>query len=193
MLRLIAETVTDEIGIEPRELVQELRDGATMAEVIEANGGDVDAITQTIISNINNVIYGRINLPQTAKLVSETIGMEERELISKSESRALHDHGKYHLNQNYHVQEKYIAKPEEIMNLKKGEFMGRTTEEGQQYFWGKFRESAYRRMYHLNSFVDFQNERKGEIKDLSKVIEANSRRIKREVEEVVKGYKNVCF
>jgi len=41
--------VSDEIGVEMRHLTQALRAGATLAEVITNNGGDVDAVTAAVI------------------------------------------------------------------------------------------------------------------------------------------------
>jgi polyhydroxyalkanoate synthesis regulator phasin len=55
-LRTMVETITTELAIEPVELVQQVRDGATPAEVIEASGGDVDAITQTVITTLTERI-----------------------------------------------------------------------------------------------------------------------------------------
>jgi ribosomal protein S20 len=46
----LLELAAQEIGIEPQELAQQLREGMTPAEVIEANGGDVAAVTEAVIA-----------------------------------------------------------------------------------------------------------------------------------------------
>jgi uncharacterized protein (DUF433 family) len=48
----VMEVVSEAIGLTPQEIVEALQaDGATLASVIEANGGDVDAIRATLIEN----------------------------------------------------------------------------------------------------------------------------------------------
>ncbi len=56
VMRIMVETITNELGIEPRDMVQQVRDGATPAEVIEANGGDVAAMTQTVTTTLTERI-----------------------------------------------------------------------------------------------------------------------------------------
>ena len=46
----LLELVAQEIGIEPQELSQQLREGMTPAEVIEANGDDVESVTAAVIT-----------------------------------------------------------------------------------------------------------------------------------------------
>jgi uncharacterized protein (DUF433 family) len=43
------EVVSEELGITTEELVTELQDGKSMAEVIEAHGGNVDTIVDTLV------------------------------------------------------------------------------------------------------------------------------------------------
>lgn len=67
VMRVVAETITDELGVEPRELVQAVRGGSTPAEFIEANGGDVDTMTQTVIDTLTERINQAVedgNLPE---------------------------------------------------------------------------------------------------------------------------------
>jgi hypothetical protein len=48
----VLDVVSEAIGLTPQETVEALQaDGATLASVIEANGGDVDAIRATLIEN----------------------------------------------------------------------------------------------------------------------------------------------
>lgn len=45
----IMEIISEATGLTPAEIVEQLRDGATLAEIIEANGGDVEAIIDAIV------------------------------------------------------------------------------------------------------------------------------------------------
>jgi len=50
--REIVENIAGELGLEGQEIVEQLRDGATLAEVIEANGGSVENITAFLLENV---------------------------------------------------------------------------------------------------------------------------------------------
>jgi hypothetical protein len=43
-LRSVINIVADEIGLEPRDILVQLRDGLTLADIITTNGGDVDQV-----------------------------------------------------------------------------------------------------------------------------------------------------
>ncbi|HRF96449.1 MAG TPA: hypothetical protein PLZ51_14685, partial [Aggregatilineales bacterium] len=43
-LRDIVQVVVDATGLDPQDLMQQLRDGATLADIITANGGDVNTV-----------------------------------------------------------------------------------------------------------------------------------------------------
>jgi len=51
-LREVVELVAEQTGLDAQELLQQLRDGATLAEIITANGGDVDGIIAILIGLI---------------------------------------------------------------------------------------------------------------------------------------------
>jgi hypothetical protein len=55
--RAILETVADATGLDPQDIIQQVRDGATMADIITANGGDVD----TIAADITQLMNDRVN------------------------------------------------------------------------------------------------------------------------------------
>lgn len=62
------QTIADSLGITPEEFVAQLQEEQTIAEVISANGGDVEAITQTLIADATE----RINQAVTdGKLTQE--------------------------------------------------------------------------------------------------------------------------
>lgn len=48
-LREAANVIAESLGMTPEELLQAWRDGSTLSEIITANGGDVAAVTQTLI------------------------------------------------------------------------------------------------------------------------------------------------
>jgi hypothetical protein len=147
---------------------------------------------QTIIANMNNMYFGRTNLPQTAKIVSETIGKEEREIISKNEGISYHKYDQGNLSHGFSVQERAIVKPEEVQTLKKGEFVGRSTDEAQNYFFAKFKRHRFRTLYTLEPFVEFLHQKDNmPVKDRDIVIKQNLDTIKLEVKSIVNSYKNV--
>ncbi len=55
------------------------------------------------------------------------------------------------------------------MNLKKGEFLGRTTDEAQPFFWGRFKKNEYRDFYQMEPFVKLEG-----ANDWQQVVEHNS-------------------
>ncbi len=60
VLGIVAETVTDATGLELTDITQALRDGSTLAEVITDNGGDVEAVTATILDNVTTAVNERV-------------------------------------------------------------------------------------------------------------------------------------
>ncbi|MEQ8676834.1 MAG: hypothetical protein RLP44_32905 [Aggregatilineales bacterium] len=50
--RQVIAIIATETGLEAQDIVAQVRDGATLAEVIEANGGSVDNVIQTALANI---------------------------------------------------------------------------------------------------------------------------------------------
>ncbi|NJO84932.1 MAG: hypothetical protein HC828_20675 [Blastochloris sp.] len=78
--RDLIEVVAEATGLEPRELAQEVRGGATLSELITANGGDVQVIADTIIGSLTErintaVTNGRITQEQADEL---TASLNER-------------------------------------------------------------------------------------------------------------------
>ena len=147
---------------------------------------------QTIIANMNNMYFGRTNLPQTAKIISETIGKEEREIIGKNVSMDYHqqDHGS--LGHNFGIQDRPIIKPEEVQTLKRGEFVGRTTDEDQAYFYAQLKRNRFRKKYAIEPFVQFMHKSDGSsIEDRDLIIDRNLLQIKEEVKTIINGYCNV--
>lgn len=73
--RVILDAITEATGLAPQQIAQQVRDGATLAEVISANGGDVDAIidlaVQTATDRINQAVAnGRISQDEANELLT---------------------------------------------------------------------------------------------------------------------------
>jgi hypothetical protein len=49
LVRQIIDILVDETGLTPQEIIAQVRDGQTLAEVIEANGGDVSGVSQSVL------------------------------------------------------------------------------------------------------------------------------------------------
>lgn len=56
LLGNVAEIVADATGLTPLELRQQIRQGTTLAEIITANGGDVDAVTADIVAAVTEQV-----------------------------------------------------------------------------------------------------------------------------------------
>jgi hypothetical protein len=56
----LIEAISDAAGLEPREILPQIRDGATLAEIIEANGGSVDAVIAEATSTISAELAERV-------------------------------------------------------------------------------------------------------------------------------------
>ncbi len=80
-----------------------------------------------ILANLNNQFYGRVSATHSAKLFSEFFGRAEKPMESKSTSRSATISG-HHQNESVStsLQEKLVVKPQELTNLKVGEFIGST-------------------------------------------------------------------
>ncbi|MDX1991562.1 MAG: hypothetical protein SF029_04200 [bacterium] len=67
--RILLTVVAEQTGLTAQEIITQVRDGATLAEVITANGGDVEAVTAAVVealtTEINEAVAaGRITQAQ---------------------------------------------------------------------------------------------------------------------------------
>lgn len=53
---IVLQILAEQTGLEPRELMMQLRDGATLADLITANGGDVDAVVAEAVAQLTEQI-----------------------------------------------------------------------------------------------------------------------------------------
>ena len=142
---------------------------------------------------LSNRFFGKVNLPATARMVAEIIGREEREVLSLSEGLS-NSGSRQNSSRNYsrHVQERQIFRPGDLGRLKRGEFVGCTTDKGQPYFYRRFKKLSYRSLYKVGDFTSFEDkEQQAEVEDIPLYLEDHLKKIKLEAEAIVRGYPNV--
>ncbi len=142
---------------------------------------------EVIIANLSNQFYGKVSSVHTAKVVSEMIGKEERPITGYSQSRSKGASGNNNItfNTNTSMQQRHIVNLEQVMQLQRGEFIGQTVETGIPYFWGPIR--IMKTKYHCNifPFSDLGNR-----EDRKEILECNFKRIRQDVEKILKDYPN---
>jgi hypothetical protein len=153
------------------------------AQMVDMYGKDK---SEVIIANLSNQFYGKVSSVQTAKTVSEMIGKEEQLITNFSKGSSRSSKGGHQLSSNTSTsqQERYIIRPQEVMQLRPGEFVGQTVESSLPYFHARTRLSKSRQSL-LQAFSSFEDE-----SSLQKILQANFERVRREVGEVVKVYPN---
>lgn len=62
----ILDTLSDAIGTTVEELQEELSDGASVADVAESHGLELDALVDALMANIRDMLTERLNTPWTA-------------------------------------------------------------------------------------------------------------------------------
>jgi len=79
MVKLL-DIVAEETGLTAEELREQLRDGATMAEVIADNGGDVDAVMTTAVDAMTEMINAAVEAGDLPAEVAERMlkNLEQR-------------------------------------------------------------------------------------------------------------------
>ncbi|MEK6478324.1 type IV secretory system conjugative DNA transfer family protein [Catalinimonas sp. 4WD22] len=140
--------------------------------------------TEVIIANLSNQFYGKVSSVQTAKSVSEMIGKEERLITNHSRGSSRGSKGGRNLSHNTSIshQERYIIKPQEVMQLQPGEFVGQTVESTIPYFWSRVKRRGFENSRYLTAFTHFEGQ------DIQKMLQANFKRVRGEVEHIVKHY-----
>lgn len=135
-------------------------------QLIDAYGKEK---AQVIMANLGNQIYGKVNSPQTAQYISDLVGKQERMMESKSVG--MNPWGRSSNNSSYHLQEKVIIQPNEIMQLGTGEFVGKVVEGPKDYFMGRIKVKK-EGIFELEDFMDY---------DLENTINSNIRVIGKEI------------
>ncbi len=98
LLRELINIVAEETGLEPQEIVGQVRAGSTLADIITANGGDVNSVVATAIANateqINTAVSeGRITQEEADTMIAslETVftNMVNREVRLQAQRHAV--------------------------------------------------------------------------------------------------------
>lgn len=136
-----------------------------------------------IIANLNNQFYGRVGVANSARMVSELFGQEEKEMESRSSSQSNYGN-RLSSNQSvtFNRQEKQVVKPQDLCSLKEGEFVGTTVEGKESFFWSRVRQG--KRTLVRTAILPFASNVK---------VEKNYRKIKAEAEKVVTFYKRAIL
>ena len=156
-----------------------------LSQMIDRYGKDK---AEVILSNLSNQFYGKASSVETARRVSEMIGREEQSIRNQSQGMSRANRGNRNISHNisFSQQERLLVKPQEVMQLNPGEFIGQTVESRLPYFRAQTRLSRDTARYSITSFV---KGRPGTT--LSDQVAQNFRRIRSEVTAIVKLYPNI--
>ena len=127
-------------------------------------------------------------------MISQNIGNAPREVVSKGESMSYLKQNNGNMSQNYSIVDKPIIRLSEVLALKKGEFVGRTTDEEQPYFHVRFKEKKFKKIHPLPEFSQFfgkENELPLDDREIDKMVRQHFEGIREEVETIITGYKNI--
>ncbi|WPP51767.1 type IV secretory system conjugative DNA transfer family protein [Catalinimonas niigatensis] len=140
---------------------------------------------EVIIANLSNQFYGKISSVQTAKAVSEMIGKEERLITNHSRGSSRGSKGGRNISYNTSIsqQERSIIKPQEIMQLQAGEFVGQTVESTLPYFWTRFKKKQVSNQHPIAPFAS--------IEEKEKILLLNFKQVRKEAEQIIERYPNL--
>ncbi|MGB3779023.1 MAG: type IV secretory system conjugative DNA transfer family protein, partial [Tunicatimonas sp.] len=143
---------------------------------------------EVIIANLSNQFYGKVSSVQTAKVVSEMIGKEEQMMTNYSQGSSRGSKGNRNLSHNTSTsqQERALIKPQEVMQLQPGEFVGQTVESNLPYFRAQVRETKVRQQYGISSFASLA----GSV-SMQAAMQENFRQVRKDVKAVVQRYPNL--
>ena len=144
--------------------------------------------SEVIVANLSNQFYGKVSSIQTAKAVSEMIGKEERLITNHSQGSSRGSKGNRNLSYNTSTssQERLLIRPQEVMQLHPGEFVGQTVESSIPFFRTRTVETTFRQHYAVapfNRFADGNAQRE--------IVKKNFNRVKLEISQVIKQYPNI--
>jgi len=151
-----------------------------VSQMIDRYGKDK---TEVIVSNLSNQFYGKASSVETARRVSDMIGREERSIQNHSRGMSHASRGGRNLSQNISVsqQERLLVKPQEVMQLSPGEFVGQTVESAIPYFRAQTRWKKESVTYGIAPFTSVTHQ------DLS----AHFTQIRQQVATIVQRYPNI--
>lgn len=77
----LARVVTETTGLTMQEIAEQIRDGATLGEVITANGGDVDTVIETVLASASTRLQEAVDAGNmTAEQMTEIMETAEQHL-----------------------------------------------------------------------------------------------------------------
>ncbi len=92
--------------------------------------------TDSLIGNLNYQLFGRLAHLETASYVSRLMGREDKVIhnTSRSKSKSHGSGGSETVGENFSYQERFLLKPQEVMSLRVGEFVGVSVESEHPHF-----------------------------------------------------------
>ena len=156
-----------------------------IAQMVDMHGKEK---AEVIIANLSNQFYGKVSSVQTAKAVSEMIGKEEQLMTNRSQGSSRGSKGQRNLSHNTSTsqQERFLIKPQEVMQLQPGEFIGQTVESTIPYFRAQTKETKVRQPYGITRFASLAGSM-----DMRVATQANFQQVRKEVAAVVRLYPNL--
>ena len=156
-----------------------------IAQMVDMHGKEK---AEVIVANLSNQFYGKVSSVQTAKTVSEMIGKEERMMTNRSQGSSRGSKGSRNLSQNISTsqQERFLIKPQEVMQLQPGEFVGQTVKGTISYFRAQVKETRVRQQYGITRFASIA----GSV-SMQAAMQENFKRVRKEVKAVVHRYPNL--
>lgn len=108
-----------------------------ISQMVQAYG-QINA--EVILGNLNTQLFGRVSNPRTAEYVSSIFGKEDKEVPNYNQS--MNASGSAHAQRmgrsvSYQLKETMLLKPQEVMELEVGEFVGITVDKPNEQFMGK--------------------------------------------------------
>lgn len=123
-----------------------------MAQLIDAYGKDK---AQVLVSNLNNQFFGKINSAETAKLISDMVGKEDREMVSISSGQSMGGQGGSNKGQSVSIQERQVFRQQDAYTLRQGEFVGQTVETPNSFFMALMEREVEPGEYPIEVFTHF--------------------------------------
>jgi hypothetical protein len=126
-----------------------------LAQMNDAYGQDK---TRVMVANLNNWLFGKVNNVETARLISDMVGKEDREMVSVSVGRSSSggmSGGGSSSNQSVSFQERSVLRVQDLVGLEQGEFAGQTVETETNFFQGKILRTEGPGKYPLQPMTTF--------------------------------------
>jgi len=139
---------------------------------------------KVMIANLNIQFLGKTNNLDTAKFTSEMIGRVDREMVSVSagKNQGGKGGGGSSLNNSVSLQERNLVRPQDVITLERGEFIGQTVETNQPFFQGTIVREIAPGKYPIQPFATYEY---GEAETERLLIEKNNERRAREAKQTL--------